>query len=173
MTGVRWIEAAIGKQHDRKAFDCRETALNDYLVRFARQNHDSGGAKTFLACDPALPSKILGFYTLSPASIDYARTPTVVKRKLGRYEVPVFRLGRLAVDQTCQGQGLGAQLLIAAGSRCLAAAELVGGVALVIDAKSDRAAVWYASFGAIPLDDTPLTLVLPLAAITSAMAARA
>ena len=170
MSGVKWIEAAIGKQHDRKSFDCGEAALDDYLVRFARQNHDSGGAKTFLACDPANPVRILGFYTLSPASVDYARTPPLVRRKLGRYEVPAFRLGRLAVDRTCQGAGLGGQLLVAAGARCIAASELVGGVALVIDAKSPRAAAWYASFGAIALDDAPQTLMLPLATLASATA---
>ncbi len=170
MSDVPWIEAAIGKQHDRKAFDCGEAALNDYLVRFARQNHDSGGAKTFLAHDPSNPAKILGYYTLSPGSIDYARTPSLVRRKLGKYEVPGFRLGRLAVDQAFQGAGLGGELLIAAGARCIAASELVGGVALVIDAKSPRAAAWYAGFGAIALDDAPLTLMLPLATLASAIA---
>ena len=130
MSGVQWIEAAIGKHHDRKTFDCGEAALNDYLVRFARQNHDRGGAKTILACDATDPARILGFYTLSPASIDYARTPPLIRRKLGRYEVPAFRLGRLAVDRTCQGAGLGGQLLFAAGARCISASELVGGVAL-------------------------------------------
>jgi hypothetical protein len=50
----------------------------------------------------------------------------------------------------------------------MAAAELVGGVALVIDAKSDRAATWYASFGAVPLADTALTLILPLATLAAA-----
>ena len=172
MSGVPWIEVAIGKHHDRKAFDCGEAALNDYLVRFARQNHNSGGAKTFLACDPANPSRILGFYTLSPASIDYARTPPLVRRKLGKYEVPAFRLGRLAVARACQGMGLGGQLLVAAGARCISAAELVGGVALVIDAKSNRAATWYAGFGAIALDDAPLTLILPLATLASATATK-
>lgn len=164
---VSWLEAPIGKSHDRKAFDCGEPALNEYLVRFARQNHDSGGAKTFLACDQGQPTRILGFYSLSPASLDYARTPAVVKRGLGRYDVPVYRLGRLAVDRTCQGAGLGGQLLVAAGKRCLAASELVGGVALVVDAKSKRAAAWYAGFGAIPLDDAPLTLILPLATVAA------
>jgi len=173
LTVGHWIEAPIGKQHDRKSFDCGEAALNDFLVRFARQNHDSGGAKTFLACDPGKPARILGFYSLGPASIDYARTPAVIRRKLGRYEVPVFRLGRLAVDQTCQGKGLGSQLLVAAGARCIAASELVGGVALVIDAKSNRGAAWYANFGAIPLDDAPLTLVLPLATLAIATATKA
>ena len=169
MTTLAWIAAAIDKSHDRKGFDCGEAALNDYLVKFARQNHDSGGAKTFVACDPDAPKRILGFYSLSPCSIDHARVPPGVTRGLGRYEVPAFRLGRLAVDLSCQGTGLGGQLLIAAGQRCLAAAELVGGVALVIDAKSDRAAKWYASFGAVPLADTILTLVLPLATITASV----
>ena len=167
MTVVGWIEAPIGKSHDRKAFDCGDPALNDYLVRFARQNHDSGGAKTFLACDPGQPARIFGFYSLSPASIDYARVPSITKRGLARYDVPVFRLGRLAVGQSLHGQGLGGQLLVAAGKRCLAAAELVGGVALVIDAKSERAAAWYTRFGAIPLDDAPLTLVLPLVTLAA------
>lgn len=173
MSGVAWIEWAISKHHDRKSFDCGEADLNDYLVRFARQNHDSGGAKTFLACDPVAPRRILGFYSLSPASIDYARAPQLIRRKLGRYDVPAFRLGRLAVDQTCQGKGLGGQMLVAAGARCISASELVGGVAVVIDAKSPRAAAWYAGFGAIPLDDAPLTLMLPLATLASAMVPKA
>ena len=172
MSGIAWREEPIGKHHDRKSFDCGEAALNDYLVRFARQSHDSGGAKTILACDPANPSRIFGFYTLSPASMDYARTRALVRLKLGKYEVPAFRLGRLAVDRTCQGEGLGGQLLVAAGGRCISAAELVGGVALVIDAKSTRAAQWYASFGAIALDDAPLTLMLPLATLAIVIVAR-
>ena len=166
-----WIEVSVGKSHDRKSFDCGETALNDYLVKFARQNHDSGGAKTFVAIDPNAPKRVLGYYSLSPCSIDYARVPPGVTRGLGRYEVPAFRLGRLAVDRSCQGSGLGGQLLVAAGYRCSAAADLVGGVALVIDAKSDRAAKWYASFGAVALADTALTLVLPLATLAAALPA--
>ena len=169
MTGLSWEEASIGKHHDRKGFDCGDAALNDYLVRFARQNHESGGAKTFVAFVPGAPKSVLGFYSLSPASIDYARTPAVITRGLGRYDVPVFRLGRLAVELSCQGNGLGGQLLLAAGERCLAAAELVGGVAMVIDAKSERAASWYAGFGAIPLAGAPLTLVLPLATVAASL----
>lgn len=112
---------------------------------------------------------ILGYYTLSPASIDYARTPTVVSRGLGRYEVPVYRLGRLAVGTAVQGRGLGGGLLLAAGRRCLAVSAEVGGVALLIDAKSDRVAMWYESFGAVRLDDAPLTLLLPLKTIAAAL----
>jgi GNAT superfamily N-acetyltransferase len=167
-----WIEAPLAKHHDRKTFDCGEPSLNEYLQRYARQNHTSGAAKAFIASPRDQASQVLGFYTLSPASLAYARTPSIVKRGLGRYEVPVFRLGRLAVDLKMQGQGLGGQLLLAAGARCLAVSERVGGVALLIDAKSERAAGWYASYGAMPLDDAPLALVLPLATIKAALRER-
>jgi GNAT superfamily N-acetyltransferase len=159
---------ALGRSHDRKSFDCGEPALNEYLQKYARQNHESGGAKTFVAVETAAPTVILGYYTLSPASIDYARTPSVVRRGLGRYEIPVYRLARLAVATSVQGRGLGSGLLLAAGHRCLSVAAEVGGVALLIDAKSERAARWYEGFGAVRLDDSPLTLFLPLKTIADA-----
>lgn len=102
-----WEEAPLAKHHDRAAFDCGDGALNDYLQRYASQNHESGGAKCFVAVPADTPARILGFYTLSPASIAYSRTPAVAKKGLARYDVPVFRLGRPAVDRTVQGRGLG------------------------------------------------------------------
>jgi GNAT superfamily N-acetyltransferase len=171
MNRLDWRETPISKVHDRDTFDCGEPALNDFLRRHARQNHASGGAKTFVATPVGDEGRVLGFYSLSPASIDYARTPTLLKKGLARYEVPVFRLGRLGVDLTIQGQGLGGQLLLAAGRRCLHAAAEVGGVALLIDAKNDRVVGWYETYGAIALLDAPRSLVLPLATIEAALMA--
>jgi GNAT superfamily N-acetyltransferase len=136
------------------------------LQRHARKSHELGGSKTFVAADGAA---ILGFYSLSPASVEFARAPAVVKRGLARYDVPAFRMARLAVDLRFQGRGLGGQLLLAAGRRCLLAAAEVGGVALLIDAKNDRAAEWYASYGAVRLDDAPLILMLSLATVAQAL----
>jgi GNAT superfamily N-acetyltransferase len=164
-----WHEEAINKGHDRGEFDCGEEALNEFLRRYARKSHERGGAKTFLAIDDATHKTILGFYSLSPASVDYARTPETVRRGLARYDVPGFRLARLAVDRKFQGQGIGGQLLLAAGRRCMLAAEEVGGVVLVIDAKNERVASWYVTYGAVPLLDAPLTLLLPLATIAAAL----
>ena len=93
-------------------------------------------------------------------------------KRLGRYEVPVFRLGRLAVDRSAQGRGLGGDLLLAAGARALAVAAEVGGVALAIDAQDRNAARWYQRFGAVRLLDDPLKLILPLAVITEALYGR-
>jgi GNAT superfamily N-acetyltransferase len=168
---LRWRDVPLSRDHDRKTFDCGEPALNDYLARYARQNHESGGAKTFVAIGARTPAKVLGYYTLSPASMDYARTPEVARRGLGRYEVPVYRLGRLAAATSIQGRGLGSGLLLAAGRRCLAVAAEVGGVALLIDAKGEKAAKWYESFGAVRLADAPMTLMLPLKTIAQAIEA--
>ncbi len=166
-----WHEEPIRKSHDRESFDCGEAALNEFLRRHARQSHDLGGAKTFVAVRDSGSGRILGFYTLSPGSLAHARTPAIVRRGLGRHEVPVFRLVRLAVDRSMQGQGLGGQLLLAAGRRCLLVAAEVGGVAVLIDAKNERAARWYESFGAVRLADAPSSLVLPLETVSAALEA--
>jgi GNAT superfamily N-acetyltransferase len=166
-----WHEEPIAKRHDRESFDCGEPALNEFLRRHARQSHDLGGAKTFLAIDDSDNKTILGYYSLSPASIAYARTPDLIRRGLARYDVPAIRLARLAVDKRAQGKGFGGQLLLSAGKRCLAAAAEVGGVAMLIDAKNQSVAAWYASYGAIPLLDASLTLVLPLAVMDAAVKA--
>ena len=166
-----WHEEPIGKRHDREAFDCGDAALNEFLKRHARKSHEMGGAKTFLAIEGANNKTVLGFYSLSPASIAYARTPEMIRRGLARHDVPAFRLARLAVDLKAQGQGLGGQLLLSAGKRCLMASAEVGGVAMLIDAKNDRVAAWYASHGAIPLLDAPLSLLLPLATVAAALQA--
>lgn len=162
MTFSAWHEEAITRKHDRKTFDCGDPESNDFLRRFARQSHDLGAAKTFLAIDNAEGRTICGFYSLAPASLTYARTPEILRRGLAQHEVPGFRLARLATHVKLQRQGLGGQLLLAAGKRCLRVAEEAGGVMMVIDAKSDRAAGWYETYGAIRLADSPLTLVLPL-----------
>jgi GNAT superfamily N-acetyltransferase len=164
-----WHEEPIGKQHHREAFDCGEDALNEFLRLYARKNHERGGAKTFVAVADMNPANVLGYYSVSPASVAYMRTPEIVRRGLARYEVPAFRLAGLAVDRKLQGHGLGGQLLLAAGRRCLRAATEVGGVALLIDAKSERAAHWYASYGAFALLDAPLSLLLPFDTIQAAL----
>jgi GNAT superfamily N-acetyltransferase len=166
---AKWYEEPINKKHDREAFDCGEEALNEFLLRYARKSHELGGAKTFLAIDAADNKTVLGFYSLSPASVEYALTPEIIRRGLARHDVPGFRLARLAVERRMQGQGIGGQLLLAAGRRCLLAAAEVGGVVLVIDAKNEKVAGWYASYGAVPLLDAPLSLLLPLATIEAAL----
>lgn len=167
---ISWGEQAIGRHHDRRNFECGAPELNEYLRRYARQNHESGAAKTFVAVPPDDPSRVLGYYAISPGALEFARVPAGITKRLGRYEVPVYRLGRLAVSLAVQGRGLGGELLLSAGVRSLAVASEVGGVALAIDAKDEHIAVWYERFGAMRLLDDALRLVLPLATIAETLA---
>lgn len=163
MTIPVWHEEPIAKSHNRHAFDCGDAQLNEFLRRYARQSHEQQASKTFCAIDDEHPDRILGFYTIAPASIRHDSVPEVMTKGLARHDVPGFRLARIATDLSVAGQGLGGQLLAAAALRCLRAATQVGGVLLIIDAKHERAAAWYASYGAEPLFGNPLTLVMTLA----------
>jgi GNAT superfamily N-acetyltransferase len=167
---IGWREEAIGRHHDRRGFECGAPELDDYLRRYARQNHESGAAKTFVAVPLDDPRRVLGYYAISPGALEFAHAPAEITKRLGRYEVPVYRSGRLAVSLPVQGRGLGAELLLSAGARALAVAGEVGGVALAIDAKDERTAAWCERFGAMRLLDDPLKLVLSLATIAEALA---
>jgi GNAT superfamily N-acetyltransferase len=167
----KWHEEPIARRHDRKGFDCGVEALNGYLRRFARQNHARGSSKTFVAVPDDTPGRILGYYTIGPSALDFDLVPEVVTRGLGRNEVPVYRLARLAVSLEVRGQRLGTMLLLSAGERAMAVAEVAGGVALAIDAKDARAARWYEGAGAMRLLDDPLKLILPFATIAAALRA--
>jgi GNAT superfamily N-acetyltransferase len=164
-----WCEEAIHGQHARREFDCGDAALNDYLARYARQNHRRGVSKTFVAVAEHEPTRILGYYSLSAGELAFDRVPHELTERLPRYPLPVVRLARLAVARSVQRIGLGGQLLLSAGERALAVADQTGVVALTIDAKDAAAAGWYRRFGALPLLDAPRSLVLPLRTIKEAL----
>lgn len=162
MTLPAWHEEPIARSHRRQEFDCGDAEMNRFLQRYARQSHEQNAAKTFCAIDNNDPGRVLGFYTITPSAVDHDDVPTAMTRGLARHEVAGFELARIATAITVAGQGLGGQLLAAAALRCCRVAEEAGGILLIIDAKHARAANWYASYGAEPLQSHPLTLVMPL-----------
>lgn len=80
-----------------------------------------------------------------------------------------FRLGRLAIDRSVQGRGLGGDLLLATGERARTGAAEVGGIALAIDPKDENAVRWYERLNAQSFLDDPLKLILPLSVIADAL----
>ncbi len=170
MTLPNWHEEPIAKRHNRKGFDCGQADLNTFLAKHARQAHESSASKTYVAIDDAGSVTVLGFYTLSPAQVDFNLVPETARPAGGgRHPIGGFRLGRLAVSKTLHGQGLGGELLIAAARRCIQVSTLVGGSLLLVDAKDRRAADWYKSYGALEIPKAPLSLILPYAVFIDAM----
>jgi GNAT superfamily N-acetyltransferase len=129
--------------------------MNQFLARYARQSHEQNAAKTYCAIETARPGRILGFYSIAPSAVAHATVPARMSKGLARHDVPGFLLARIATDRSAAGQGLGGQLLVAAARRCLRLVAEGGGILLIIDAKNERAAEWYASFGAERLQGQP------------------
>ena len=103
-----YIIEAISRQHLRDRFDCGQPPLNEYLLRYARQNDDNNIAKAFVAVDD--DNRVLGYYCISSASVEFKELPEDIVKGLPHYPVPAALIGRLACDKSIQGKGLGARL---------------------------------------------------------------
>lgn len=152
------------ERHDRSGFACGVPELDEYLQRLAHQHWRKGISTTYVLTDPAQPQRILGYYTLSAAQIDFTQLAESDRRKLPRYPVPCFRMGRLASCADQRGQGLGTLLIGRAVDRCLDARRQVAAFALTVDAKDALAKGFYVRHGFIPFSMAPLSLYLPLSA---------
>ena len=148
--------------HDREGFDCGVPALNEYLQRYAEQHRRKGISAAYVLVDSAAVSIVLGYYTFGAAEVDVARLADADRRRLPRYPVPCFRMGRLACRTDRRGSGLGKLLVGCAVDRCLKARELVAAYALVVDAKDENAGRFYERFGFRRLMDRDPTRYLPL-----------
>ena len=154
----------LGKHHDRSRFQCGSASLDRYLQQQARQDAEKRVAAPFVALLPrGEDPRVLGYYTLSASLPPLGNLPDDITRKLPRYpQLPVTLLGRLAVDQTMKGQGLGEFLLLDALHRSLASAAQIAAMAVIVEAKDDAAAAFYRHFSFIALQANPRRLFLPM-----------
>lgn len=156
----------LDNEVDTTSFRCGETALDDYLQRYARQDIKRGVARVFVATPADNLTEVVGFYTLSAASVAAEHLPDSIRKKLPRYPVPAALLGRLAVSQSVEGRGLGAILLADVCQRVTAASQTLAVAAIIVDAQSPDAASFYQHFGFIPLPGQPGRWMLPRALFT-------
>jgi len=151
----------LTRRHQRENFDCGEPALNDYLHRQAMQDMRRGVSRVYVALERGT-SNVLGYYTLSATSFSKKNLPETEARRLPHYPVPAALLGRLAVEHSCQKQSLGKYLLFDAFHRVLQAAETLAVYALIVDAKNDKARMFYERYGFLRFPDTPSQLFISI-----------
>lgn len=108
--------------------------------------------------------RLAGFFTLSAGSVSCLDLPTAQARKLTRYPVPVALLGRLAVDKSLLGKGLGSILLADACQKVVSASAMLAVAGIVVDAKDEQSASFYQHFGFIPFPGQSERLLLPMRA---------
>lgn len=166
----------LAGHHERKSFDCGVAPLNIWLKQTALQHQTKGISRTFVAIPAGgqivdvyrslgygdiSSASILGFYALASAFVFIDDLPAETAKRYPR-QVPVTRLGRLAIRADMQGQGLGRLLLADAVNRAESAAQAVGSAGLFVDAKDETSSRFYQSFGFRICDDQSLKLYLPM-----------
>ena len=155
----------FSEQHDCSAFDCGEPSLNDWLRRNALANQMSGASRTFVITGAeAAASCVVGYYALAAGAVSHAEASGSIRRNMPD-PIPLMVLGRLAIDCSCHGQGLGSALLKDAILRTLNVAKNVGIRALLVHALHDQARAFYLhhGFSVSPISATTLLLRLPTA----------
>ncbi len=144
--------------------------MNHYLRVQARQDAAKRVAAPFVLTQSDSPA-VLGFHTLSSSIIPVDELPPDLMKHLPRYgQLPVTLLGRLAVDRSVSGQGLGEFLLVDALRRSLEAAQQIAAMAVIVEAKDQRAESFYRHFDFQPFQQTPLRLFLPMGQIAKLFA---
>lgn len=166
MIGPPFTVELLGSQ-DRSAFTCGVVPLDRYFHAQVGQDVRRRVTACYVAIE-AVTGEIGGYYTLSASEVLLADLSPELARKLPRYpEVPVARLGRLAVDRKHQGRKLGAALLLNAAAR--AARSEIAVFALVVDAKDEQAAAFYCHHGFQPVGSAARQLVAPIATFEALM----
>ncbi len=146
----------LAKSHEIAGFDCGKPPLNDFLIKYALQNQKSGGARTYVL---TRAERVIGYYSLAPASVSPEDVPARIIKGQGRYPVPVILMARFAVDSGEQGKGLGKALFRHALRRALEGAETIGGRAFLVHAKDEEARAFYLKFGMEESPTNPLHLL--------------
>lgn len=148
-----------GDVHLAQSFDCGVPALNEWLQRYAWQNHNSGGARVYLSIDQA-PNQIAGYFCLSAAHVDCKSAPRRVTHGLAQHPIPVALIGRLGVDQRYRDRNLGRFLVLEAFRRIFKVAETIGVRAIIVVAKNDQVADFYKKLGfEVSVDDQRLFFI--------------
>ncbi len=157
MTGYS-VPRPISDDDDVAEFDSGEAGLDAYLRTRALVNHLRGASRCFVTCRDG---RVVGFYALASAAVERHAAPGKVRRNMPE-PVPVILLSRLAIDRNEQGNGLGAQLLRDAITRCVQVSDAIGVRAILVHALNDRARAFYSHFGFEPSPSDPLHLLVTM-----------
>ncbi|MBX5042012.1 GNAT family N-acetyltransferase [Rhizobium lentis] len=157
--------APLADHHELAEFSSGVPELDDWLRRRARANQASGASRTFVVCEA---NRVVAYYALASGAVRQPEAPGRFRRNMPD-PIPVAVLGRLAIDRSYQGRGLGRALVRDVGLRLLNAAEIIGIRALLVHAISDEARAFYEAVGFLPSPSDPMMLMVGLHDLDSAL----
>lgn len=150
--------ASLNDRHQTDSFACGVESLDTWLKRRALKNQASGASRTFVACEGR---RVVAYYALASSVVASDEAPGKFRRNMPD-PIPVVVLGRLAVDLSTQGRGIGRALIRDAGLRVLRAADTIGIRGVLVQALSPEAKAFYELMGFDPSPLDPMTLMISL-----------
>jgi GNAT superfamily N-acetyltransferase len=159
---------ALADHHQLDTFDCGKPALDSWLKTRARSNQAKGFTAVMVVHEA---HRVVGYYGLAPTAVAPVSMPRSVRSGQPPDPVPCLLLGQLATDVGWAGRGIGTGLLKHALTRCVEAARLVGGRALVVRAIDDDARYFWQRRGFLPSKDDPFVLFRSLQDIAASLKA--
>jgi len=166
---MKYLIENLKADHKKSAFSCGHISLDNYIRKQAKQDMKRYLSAVFVMIENNENKEVLGYYTLSNNSIDYAIVPDDIKKKMppSYTSLPVTLLGRLAVSECNQGKGIGQNLLVDALRRSWQISKShLGSIAVIVDPIDQSAHSFYAKYGFILLPDGRGRMFLSMATIT-------
>ena len=149
----------LGRKDVRDGFHCGIASLDTWLVEHAPGADAAGSARTYVVIDDG-QDRVVGYYALTVASLEREAATGRATKGMPRHPIPAMLLARLAVDESVQGEGVGAMLLADAMQRTLLVAEETGIRLLLVHAVNDEARSFYLHFGFEVSPSDPMNLQL-------------
>lgn len=145
----------LSPKHIKSGFSCGNEILDTYLQKQANQDVKRKLSVCFLIPEKET-NKIKAYYTLSNNSIPLEFIPKQIQKKLPKSykNIPVTLIGRLAVDNKFQKQGIGKLLLVDALKRSFEISKTIGSFAVVVDPIDQNAESFYIKYGFIKIPDS-------------------
>jgi GNAT superfamily N-acetyltransferase len=153
----------LNDAHELNEFSSGVSSLDDWLKRRARPNQVSGASRTFIVADD---HRVVGYYALASGAITVGSSVGRFRRNMPD-PIPVVVLGRLAIDRSQQGRGLGRALFRDCALRVAHAADIIGIRGIVVHAISEEAKAFYLALGFDASPSEPMTLIVTLVDIRS------
>jgi GNAT superfamily N-acetyltransferase len=146
-------------EHNVNSFSCGVDSMDSWLKQRAMKNQVNGASRTFVCCDSH--ANVMAYYSLAASAVTTNTAPGRLRRNMPD-PIPIVILGRLAVDQSLHGQGVGRALVRDAGLRVIQVAETIGIRGMLVHALSDEARAFYQTVGFEPSPIDPMILMVTL-----------